>query len=572
MPSKPSRSEIESAVAATRKPSVRQKKVGLSNGSNLNSQTRQPRQQKVIGGDLAGVSKNSSNSGILSRIRKVNSVNWIAIAIVLSIFAVFFSPQPEKQQTIEMVSQVEDAVESVYSAESRVDQAPVVQEQQSFLRTTDIERAIVFREQEILDKKIALLLADAKEHMANSEFSVPEGNNAVIAYNTILQLAPANSAARRGIQTINEIYLEKGYQALDRNALSAAEVVLEKLLTIDSQSNETGEFADALSRWKTAQKINLLQLTAQQALAEKKLIFPARENALYLYQQILLIDQTNSAAIRGIQSISNTYIDKVNTSISRGEYQAATSFLATVSVIDPNNPSILLLEKTITKATAIASQKQASERSPSSKINTRQSSKPVVKTSSPNQPKQQSRQNTISDARTSAVQTREQQTIDRQYLQRGLNAYYKGEYETARALLKPLADKGVSRAQFRIGYMYYLGRGYDRDRREADRVIRAALPAIQKFAEEGRAWAQSDLGSLYEDGLVLPRDYAEAVYWYRSAAEQGYPGAQTNLGIMYARGRGVNSSRRTAIQWFQRAAKQGDISAIRNLESMGVDR
>ena len=71
--------------------------------------------------------------------------------------------------------------------------------------------------------------------------------------------------------------------------------------------------------------------------------------------------------------------------------------------------------------------------------------------------------------------------------------------------------------------MYYLGRGYHRDRREADRVIRAALPAIQIFSEQGRAWAQSDLGSLYEDGLVLPRDYAEAVYWYRSAAEQGYP-------------------------------------------------
>ena len=572
MPSKPSRSEIESAVAATRKPSARRKKVGLSSGSSLNSQARQPRRQKVIGGDLSGVSKNSSNSGILFRIRKINSVNWIAIAIVLAIFAVFFSPQPDKQKTIEIVSQAEEAVESVYSAESRVDHTPVVQEQRSFLRTTDIERANIFRDQEILDKKIAVLLANAKVHMANSEYSVPKGNNAVIAYNAVLQLAPGNSVARRGIQTINEIYLEKGYQALDNNALSAAEVVLEKLIAIDDQSSETEEFADALSRWKTTQKINVLRARAQQALAEEKLILPARENALYLYQQILLIDQTNTVALRGVQSISNAYIDKTNIAINRGEYQAATSYLATVSVIDPNNPSISLLEKTITKAAAIANQKQSTKRTPRSKNTTRQSSKPVVKTSSPNQPKQQSGQNSISDVRTSAAQTREQQTIDRQYLQRGLNAYYKGEYETASALLKPLADKGISRAQFRIGYMYYLGRGYARDRREADRVIRAALPAIQKFAEEGRAWAQSDLGSLYEDGLVLPRDYAEAVYWYRSAAEQGYPGAQTNLGIMYARGRGVNSSRRTAIQWFQRAAKQGDISAIRNLESMGVDR
>ena len=93
-------------------------------------------------------------------------------------------------------------------------------------------------------------------------------------------------------------------------------------------------------------------------------------------------------------------------------------------------------------------------------------------------------------------------------------------------------------------------------------------PAIQAFAAEGRAWAQSDLGSLYEDGLVLPRDYKEAFFWYRASAEQGYAGAQTNLGILYARGLGVSSSRRTAIEWFEKAAAQGDAAAVRNLESL----
>ena len=117
----------------------------------------------------------------------------------------------------------------------------------------------------------------------------------------------------------------------------------------------------------------------------------------------------------------------------------------------------------------------------------------------------------------------------------------KEDYASAAALLKPLADKGISRAQFRIAYMHFLGRGFPENRNEADRIIRAALPAIQAFAAEGRAWAQSDLGSLYEDGLVLPRDYKEAFFWYRASAEQGYAGAQTNLGILYARGLGVSS-------------------------------
>ena len=75
---------------------------------------------------------------------------------------------------------------------------------------------------------------------------------------------------------------------------------------------------------------------------------------------------------------------------------------------------------------------------------------------------------------------------------------------------------------------------------------------------------------MYEDGLVLPRDYRDAFKWYELAANQGYPGAQTNLGMMFARGRGVEASRKTAIEWFQRAAKQGDNVAKRNLEALGV--
>ena len=383
MPSKPSRSEIESAVAANRRPVARRKKNSASGHATTTHRMHSRRQQKIIGGDLSGVSNNTFSGRFLSKFRKINSVNWIAIAIVLAIFAVFFSPQPENQQTIEIAAQAEEAVESVYSDESRIDPAPVVQDQQSFIRNTDLDRANVFRDQEILDRKVAILLADAKAHMAKNEFSLPKGNNALLAYNAILQLDPRNRTALSGIQTINETYLEKGYLALTRNAVSAAEIVLEKLSFINEQSNETLEFADALNSWKTTQKINTLLAKAKQAMALDNLILPARENALYFYQQILLIDEANVTALKGIQSISNTYINKTNTAISGGEYEAATGFLATVSVIDPNNPSISLLAKTITKATAIAGQKQLAKRKLRNKNKARESSPTYHKKQAP---------------------------------------------------------------------------------------------------------------------------------------------------------------------------------------------
>ena len=58
-------------------------------------------------------------------------------------------------------------------------------------------------------------------------------------------------------------------------------------------------------------------------------------------------------------------------------------------------------------------------------------------------------------------------------------------------------------------------------------------------AEQGYANAQSNLGSMYNDGHGVPQNYVEAYRWLRLAAEQGYGLAQYNLGVMYGDGDGV---------------------------------
>jgi TPR repeat protein len=49
-------------------------------------------------------------------------------------------------------------------------------------------------------------------------------------------------------------------------------------------------------------------------------------------------------------------------------------------------------------------------------------------------------------------------------------------------------------------------------------------------AERGDAKSQWALGAMYYYGRGVPRDYGEAVRWYRKSAEQGYPQAQYDLG------------------------------------------
>ena len=86
----------------------------------------------------------------------------------------------------------------------------------------------------------------------------------------------------------------------------------------------------------------------------------------------------------------------------------------------------------------------------------------------------------------------------------------------------------------------------------------------KRLAERGLAFAQVNLGLMYDLGEGVPGNEAEAVRWYRLAAEQGYALAQTNLGLMYATGEGVPQNNARAYMWWSVAAAQGNESARGN--------
>ena len=88
-----------------------------------------------------------------------------------------------------------------------------------------------------------------------------------------------------------------------------------------------------------------------------------------------------------------------------------------------------------------------------------------------------------------------------------------------------------------------------------------ALRLFQPLAEQGDGRAQSALGLIYENGLGVPQDYAEAVIWYRKAAEQNGSYAQYRLGFMYQNGFGVLKDYVFAHMWLNLAAAHGSEDA-----------
>ena len=51
---------------------------------------------------------------------------------------------------------------------------------------------------------------------------------------------------------------------------------------------------------------------------------------------------------------------------------------------------------------------------------------------------------------------------------------------------------------------------------------------------------------MYDKGQGVPQDDKEAVKWYRLAAEQGDAYAQSNLGVTYEKGQGVPQDHKEA--------------------------
>ena len=136
----------------------------------------------------------------------------------------------------------------------------------------------------------------------------------------------------------------------------------------------------------------------------------------------------------------------------------------------------------------------------------------------------------------------------------GYSASQAGNYKKAISLWKPLAEQGVSSAQYALAWMYESGQGVPKNDKQASYWYR-------KSAEQGNIAAQYVLATMYSTGKGVTLSHQQAVNWFLKAANQGDPLAQYKLGIYYQKGLGVKQNDVDSYLWFSKSAKQGLISA-----------
>jgi TPR repeat protein len=82
-----------------------------------------------------------------------------------------------------------------------------------------------------------------------------------------------------------------------------------------------------------------------------------------------------------------------------------------------------------------------------------------------------------------------------------------------------------------------------------------------RASDQGLGEASYLLGSLYADGLGVPKNPIQAVGWYEKAAGTGHREAQYQMGLACAGGLGLKRDPVRAADWFEKAARQGHAGA-----------
>ncbi len=150
---------------------------------------------------------------------------------------------------------------------------------------------------------------------------------------------------------------------------------------------------------------------------------------------------------------------------------------------------------------------------------------------------------------------------------------------TAVEYYKKAAEQGLASAQYYLALCYLNGEGVAKaDRKEAvqwfaraaqqgdvDAKNQVKILTLLEKAEKEDCQAQFELGSCYFQGDAVPRNYKEALHWFRRAAERYHPEALYSLGVCYSEGRGVPENLPEGAKWYEKAAERGHPQAQCNL-------
>lgn len=133
-------------------------------------------------------------------------------------------------------------------------------------------------------------------------------------------------------------------------------------------------------------------------------------------------------------------------------------------------------------------------------------------------------------------------------------------------LFQKASDKGIQHAKNALGGIYY-NMAQNAPERTSKKYERNAVKFFMEAAEAGNAFAQSNMGFVYDRGVGgVEVNSEKALYWYRQALLSNDPVALNNAGLIYLEGAlNVPTDHNTAVKFFESSAAQGNCAGLTSL-------
>jgi tetratricopeptide (TPR) repeat protein len=198
-------------------------------------------------------------------------------------------------------------------------------------------------------RQIEALLVQAEQRFAAGQLIEPEQDSAEHYFNQILAIDDDSGEALAGLQRIREarikVFTDLAEQRLADGLLTEpsednADFYYRQALAIDPQ--HAGAL-DGLSRVLQARIARYLAL-AEQSIADKRLLLPEEDSAVYYYRQILGWSPDNAEALAGLNRVALLYRDLANAAYRRSDFPAALAMIERGLQAEPQNPELLQMQ------------------------------------------------------------------------------------------------------------------------------------------------------------------------------------------------------------------------------------
>jgi hypothetical protein len=220
-------------------------------------------------------------------------------------------------------------------------------------------------------KRIAELLALAKDDVRASRFTKPVGRNALERYREVLRLDEGNATAQTGMTRLLEHYLRLADRAIDGRQFQKAKFHIESAAIVQADAEALrvsraklaqaeAEFAAFEQRERLQQEANAAAQAKQERLAaerntritellaladrdfqESRFSTPAGSNALERYRYVLALDSDNAEAKAGMSRLFGRFLELADQAVSQGEFDTATRYQYLAGNIEPDGDALL---------------------------------------------------------------------------------------------------------------------------------------------------------------------------------------------------------------------------------------